>query len=142
MGFHEIAKYYYSPGWHEPGTMLEFFINKSLFERLPSDLQGIITTAGSAVAYWVFNEMEARNARALADFLEMGVDIRQFPAEVLRQLRVYTQEALSEITNRDPFSQKVYASYRDFQRRAANYSIITEKAYYGKIQSEGKLKLR
>jgi len=122
--------------------MLEFFINKSLFERLPSDLQGIITTAGSAVAYWVFNEMEARNARALADFLEMGVDIRQFPAEVLRQLRVYTQEALSEITNRDPFSKKVYASYRDFQRRAANYSIITEKAYYGKIQSEGKLKLR
>jgi TRAP-type mannitol/chloroaromatic compound transport system substrate-binding protein len=141
MGFHEIAKYYYSPGWHEPGTMLEFFINKSLFEKLPADLQGIITTTGDAISYWVLNEMEARNARALADFLEMGVDIRQFPAEVLDQLRIFTDEALSDITARDPFSKKVYESYRNFQKRAANYSIITEKAYYGKIQSKGKLKL-
>ena len=25
MGFHQIAKYYYAPGWHETGTILEFF---------------------------------------------------------------------------------------------------------------------
>ncbi|MEL6275686.1 MAG: TRAP transporter substrate-binding protein, partial [Bacteroidota bacterium] len=28
MGFHEITKYYYYPGWHEPGTAFEFFANQ------------------------------------------------------------------------------------------------------------------
>lgn len=141
MGFHEIAKYYYSPGWHEPGTMLEFFVNKEGFERLPKDLQQIILTVGDATAIWVHSQMEAKNAAALAEFLEMGIDIRQFPGEVLDQLRVYTQEAIADITQRDPMSKKVYASYSDFQRKAANYSLITEKAYYDKVQREGQLRL-
>ena len=141
MGFHEIAKYYYSPGWHEPGTMLEFFVNKELFERLPKDLQQIILTVGDATAIWVHSQMEAKNTAALAKFLDMGIDIRQFPEEVLDQLRVYTEEAIAEITARDPMSRKVYTAYRDFQRKAANYSLLTEKAYYDKIQPEGQLRL-
>ncbi len=35
MGFHEIAKYYYYPGWHEPGTNFEFFVNQEKYEALP-----------------------------------------------------------------------------------------------------------
>jgi TRAP-type mannitol/chloroaromatic compound transport system substrate-binding protein len=27
FGFQQVAKYYYYPGWHEPGSMLEFTIN-------------------------------------------------------------------------------------------------------------------
>jgi TRAP-type mannitol/chloroaromatic compound transport system substrate-binding protein len=34
MGFDEIAKYYYTPGWHEPGTNLEIILNKEKFEEL------------------------------------------------------------------------------------------------------------
>ena len=28
FGLHKAAKYYYYPGWHEPGTTLECFLNK------------------------------------------------------------------------------------------------------------------
>ena len=40
LGLHEVAKYYYYPGWHEPGSMLELIINKDSFEALPPDIAG------------------------------------------------------------------------------------------------------
>ena len=42
MGFYQVAKYYYYPGWHEPGGVLEMIVNKKKFYNLPSDLQEII----------------------------------------------------------------------------------------------------
>ncbi len=40
LGFHEVARYYYYPGWHEPGSILEFIINKDSMAELPPDLAG------------------------------------------------------------------------------------------------------
>ena len=30
MGFYNVAPYYYYPGWHEPGPVLEIFVNKKM----------------------------------------------------------------------------------------------------------------
>ena len=48
FGLHKAAKYYYHSGWHEPGTMLEFTVNKEAFEALPKDLQMIVEVATRA----------------------------------------------------------------------------------------------
>ena len=37
LGLHKTAPYYYYPGWHEPGTMLEFGFNRKAYEALPVD---------------------------------------------------------------------------------------------------------
>ena len=42
FGLHQVAKYYYYPGWQEPGPTLEMIINKQAFESLPKDLQEIV----------------------------------------------------------------------------------------------------
>ena len=38
FGFHQVAKYYYYPGWHEPGPVLELIVNKDAYATLPEDL--------------------------------------------------------------------------------------------------------
>ncbi|TMO20728.1 ABC transporter substrate-binding protein, partial [Pseudoalteromonas sp. S4492] len=38
FGLYKAAKYYYYPGWHEPGTMLEFTVNMDKWNALPADL--------------------------------------------------------------------------------------------------------
>ncbi|MFQ5587105.1 MAG: TRAP transporter substrate-binding protein, partial [Thermodesulfobacteriota bacterium] len=45
MGFHKVARYYYYPGWHEPGTVLEVIINRGAFARLPKELQQVVRSA-------------------------------------------------------------------------------------------------
>lgn len=135
MGFPRIADYYYSPGWHECGTTLEYIFNKEKIESLPQDLQQILRTAAFEMNGWVLSRFEAENAKKLQEILQEGkVQLRSFPPEVIQQLRVYTQEVLNEITQKDAFSQKVYASYKSFQNAMVDYASITEQTYYNQIQ--------
>jgi len=61
MGFNKIAKYYYTPGWHEPGTQLEFFINKETYDGLPADIKAIMDAVSMRVHNWVLAEFDAQN---------------------------------------------------------------------------------
>src|SRR5690606_13792507 len=67
FGLHKAAKYYYYPGWHEPGSLIELMINKPAFERLPADLQAIVRVAAQAVNDKMLAEMTARSMQALND---------------------------------------------------------------------------
>ena len=135
MGFHKIAKYYYTPGWHETGSQLEFFINKNLYEGLPLHLQAILEAASKRAQVWVLSEFDKQNGIYLNKLIsEEGVEIREFPKEVLDQLRVYKEEVIREMIRKDPLSKEVYESYSNFQEQIAPWSSVTEKAFYNTIQ--------
>jgi len=135
MGFHQIAKYYYAPGWHETGTALEMFINQDKYNELPNDLKMIVQTAAQRINIWMLSEFETKNSIYLQKIIEEGeVELRQFPKEVLEELRMHTRESIAEITAADPFSKKGYDSYAAFQNQIANWSEITEKSFYNNIQ--------
>jgi TRAP-type mannitol/chloroaromatic compound transport system substrate-binding protein len=134
MGFHQIAKYYYGPGWHEPGTVLEFFFNKERFEKLPKDLQAILRHAGLRLNGWMLAEFDAQNAVYLDKLInEEKVEIRTYPQEVLEELKLYTTEFLEDLVARDPQVKKVYRSYQTFRKSANAWSNLTERSYYEKL---------
>lgn len=135
MGFHQIAKYYYSPGWHEVGSALEFFFNKNKFDELPSHLKAIIQSAAQRLNTWVLSEFETKNGDYLEKILaESNVEIRKFSDEILAKLRNHTDEVIQELIERDPFSKKVYESYNGFRKKAVAWSELTEKVFYNSIQ--------
>lgn len=132
-GFHEIAKHYYYPGWHEPGTSLELIINKEKYDELPADLKAIIVAAAARTHHWFTTEMEYQNVTYLQKLEAAGVDIGFFPQPVLDQLKIYTEEAIQELIASDSFAQKVYKSYSEFRTKANIWSTWTEEAYYNKL---------
>ena len=135
MGFHQIAKYYYSPGWHEAGTVLEFFINKKKYDELPKHLQTIMQCASYRLNLWMLSEFEAKNSFYLEKIVnESDIEVRQFSDEVLKQLRIYTNEVINEMVEADPFAKKVYESYNAFRKRAVKWSELTEKVFYNSLQ--------
>ncbi|KAA1247989.1 TRAP transporter substrate-binding protein [Aquimarina sp. RZ0] len=135
MGFHKIAKYYYTPGWHETGSQLEFFINKNLHDGLPPHLQAVLMAASKRAQVWVLSEFDKQNGIYLDKLIrEEQVEIREFSKETMDALRVHTEEALQEMIGDDPLSKEVYESYANFQDRISKWSEVTEKAYYNKIQ--------
>ena len=135
MGFHQIAKYYYTPGWHETGTALEFFFNKEKFDMLPPDIKAIMESAALRLNGWMLAEFETQNAIYLKKLLEEEkVEVRRYPDEVLTQLRIHTDEIIEEITQEHPFCKKVYASYDQFRKAATDWAALTEKVYYNSIQ--------
>jgi TRAP-type mannitol/chloroaromatic compound transport system substrate-binding protein len=137
MGFYQIAKYYYTPGWHETGAILEFFINKDRFEELPSDLQSIVRHAAARINHWMLSEFEAKNAYYLKLMVnEHGVKLRQFPKDVLSTFRKHTKEVIEELVDSDPFSKRVYESYSKFQKEINYWSEHTEKPFYNQLMDQ------
>jgi TRAP-type mannitol/chloroaromatic compound transport system substrate-binding protein len=130
FGLHKAAKYYYYPGWHEPGTTLECLVNKAAFDALPPDLQSIVVNACHAVNGDMLAEYTARNNAALQSLInEHHVDVREFPASVLARLRELSAEVVAEIAAGDAQSARVYESYRAFQRQVMAWHDISERAY-------------
>ena len=131
FGFHQVAKYYYYPGWHEPGSILEFMVNKQALNSLPTDLQAIVETAARAVNQDMLDEYTARNNQALVELVNVhGVEVRKLPDEVILGLRALSAEVIEELTADNEFAKRVAASVRAFKQQATAYHGISEEAYY------------
>jgi TRAP-type mannitol/chloroaromatic compound transport system substrate-binding protein len=135
LGLHRVAKYYYYPGWHEPGTPLETIISTKAYNALPNDLKAIFEAATHKLHNWIFAEFEMKNAIYLEKLItEEKVQLKRFPNEVLEVLRKYAFEIYDQLTAKDPMSKKVYESYMKFRKGAIKYSEATEKVFYESIQ--------
>ncbi|MCL4109516.1 UNVERIFIED_CONTAM: hypothetical protein GTU68_038911 [Idotea baltica] len=134
MGFHEIAQYYYTPGWHEPQACLELIINKQKFDELPEDLQVIVETAAARSNIWMVSQFVAKNNEYLQKIkTESSVEFKVFPDEVLSALKGYTKEAIEEIIENDSDSKKVYEDQLKFRKGVSQWSQISEKMYFDKL---------
>ncbi|MFO6422850.1 TRAP transporter substrate-binding protein [Motilimonas sp. KMU-193] len=130
FGLHKAAKFYYYPGWHEPGTTIEFMANKAAMEALPADLRMIVEVAAKATNEEMLDEYMVKNAQALKTLVdEHGVELRQFPPEVMHKLKTLSEEVLQEQVANDPQMKKVYDAYMAFLNDAKEYSKVSSKAY-------------
>jgi TRAP-type mannitol/chloroaromatic compound transport system substrate-binding protein len=130
FGLYKAAKYYYYPGWHEPGTTLEAMINKEAFEALSADLQAIVLNACKVVNQDMLAEYTARNPIALQTLLtQHKVELRQFPADAVKRLLALSEEVVAEIGQRDAFSKRVYTSFRKFLDQSREWGQIAELTY-------------
>jgi TRAP-type mannitol/chloroaromatic compound transport system substrate-binding protein len=130
FGLYKVAEHYYYPGWHEPGSMMEFTINKDAFAELPADLQAIVRITAKAINEDMLAEYTTRNQAALIELKEKhGVDVREFPADVLDKLQKLSDEVVAEVAGADPLSQKVYDSYKAYRDQVKAYHAVSEQAY-------------
>ncbi len=132
FGLYQAAKYYYYPGWHEPGTTLECMVNKTAFNALPSDLQSIVRHACRSVNDTMAAEFTAQNAAALVELKKNpDIDIRPFPQPVLKYLRELSVQVVEDIASGDPQFRRVLESYLAFGEAARQWNEISEVAYAG-----------
>lgn len=130
LGLHEVAKYYYYPGWHEPGSTLEVIINKQAYESLPQDLRAMVKAAADAANQDMLDEYTARNNAALQEMVNNhGVQLKRLPDDVLLKLKQSSEIVLDEYAAADPMAAKVYKSFKAFMEGVKEYHHISEQAY-------------
>ena len=131
MGFYQVAKYYYYPGWHEPGGVLEMIVNKDKFSELPSDLQEIIKKGIESLNIWMQCEFDSKNSIYLNKLLnEENVQLRQFPKDVLDTFKSKTEEVIQEMIETDSKSKKIFEAYDKFRVSFKDWSTVSDRIYY------------
>ncbi len=130
FGLHKAAKYYYYPGWHEPGTTLEAIINKQAFDELPDDLQSIVMNACKVVNQDMLAEYTTRNQQALDTLVNKHkIQVLKLPDEVLATLLKISDEVVSEIASKDKLTEEVFKSFSNYRDKVKPWTRISEQSY-------------
>ncbi len=130
LGLYKVAKYYYYPGWHEPGTTIECLINKEAMDSLPSDLRAIVESAQRIANQDMLAELTAKNNRALQQLIDVHkVELKKFPDEVLVALQKISDEVIVAELNKDPKARKIYESFNRFRQQVQGWHNVSELAY-------------
>lgn len=130
LGLHKAARYYYYPGWHEMGPMLQCTVNLDAWNSLPEDLKELVATACQAINTDMMADYTWGNAVALEQIkADPDVELRQLPDDVLRLLRQHSEEVIEEMAAEDEWARRIKMSFDEFQRVAVPYHEISELAY-------------
>ena len=127
LGFYQIAKFNYFPGWHQPATLFELLVNKDRWDELDERSQKQIEVACLANVTTNYAEGEATNYAAMVDNVEnKGVSIKNWDPEILKTFEATWNEVAAELAAEDPFFKKVWD---DLQEYRAGYKIWSDNIY-------------
>lgn len=134
MGYHQVAKYYYYPGWNEPGVIVELMINKKAWDSLPKHLQQIIQIASRDQLLTTFCEFEHGNAMAIEDIIaSKKVSLRKFPDDVMKLLKEKSIEVMNEEADKSPSYKKVFEAAKAYNKKYYEWEKVTKFAMTEKI---------
>jgi len=124
QGFHNIAKYYYLPGWHQPAAINELIINKAKWDSMSEAQQGLIEMACRETMLWGTTSTLVENAEAVRTFREAGVEIRQFSPELLEAFETATEEVMREQSEANADFKRVWDSLQAYRASTADWAGV------------------
>ena len=126
LGFYQVAKHYYFPGWHQQSTMFELMINLDEWESLSEDTQAMINTACESNVAYGLAEGEGIQFTALKELEANGVTLHTWSDEILDTLEGYWNEVREEEVAANPNFAKAWDSLSTFRE---NYKTWGELGY-------------
>jgi TRAP-type mannitol/chloroaromatic compound transport system substrate-binding protein len=118
LGFHQIAKFNYFPGWHQQTSVSELLINRQEWEKLSEQNKTLIKLALGESVLNTYAETEARQFEVMAELrAKQGVQIKRWPDDVLKAFEKAWLEVLAEESAKDPLFKKVADSYLGFREK-------------------------
>jgi TRAP-type mannitol/chloroaromatic compound transport system substrate-binding protein len=130
LGLNTVSKYYYYPGFHEPGTVLSTGVNKKLWDSFSADDQAMITMVAAAEYTTSLAEFNANNAKALEQLRQdKSIEIRKFDDSLLQALGKATEDVLAEVGRKDPMTRRIYESFVAFRGLSTRWAELAERGF-------------
>ena len=116
LGFYQIAKNNYFPGWHQQVSCSEFLMNKEMHDALPDAYKAMIQAAALEQVVYTYAETEAMNPAAMMEMLEKyGVTNHRWPDDTLKVLEAAWIEVVAEESEADPMFKRIAESFYGFR---------------------------
>ena len=127
-GFQEVAKIYYTAGFHEPGSALAASVNLDVWNELSDHHKAILRYASMAVTHYQLAETLANNGAALARLQAQGVKTLQFPDDVWDAFGAASKKVMDENMGDELFA-KIRNSFEESLAQSAAW-IQKSDGYY------------
>ncbi|GBF83765.1 TRAP transporter substrate-binding protein [Aphanothece sacrum] len=136
LGLNKVAKYYYYPGWWEPGATLELQVNLTEWNKLPPPYQAAITTAAYESNVTMLARYDALNNEALERLLASGTQVRPYSQDILTAAEKASFALYDEFAVKDADFKAVYDQWKQFRTRIYAWHKLNEGSFTNFVYSQ------
>ena len=130
LGFYQVAKNYYYPGWWEPGVTMGCLTNQAAYDELPENYQEILKEACAETFSNRLSMYDAMNPLALKRLVrDHGVVLRPYPDDIMEAAWRESNAYMEEQAAGDATFRRVWESYKGFRDISFPYAAGNELAY-------------
>ncbi len=139
LKLHEVAKYYYYPGWWEPGATYKLVINQAQWAQLPKAYQSILRSAAAAANLTTLADFDAASGEALQRLVDQGVILKPYSTEILEAAQAATSDLLAERSQTNAEFKALYDQWQQFRRQIFQWNQVNELSFEQfSLQSQSK----
>ena len=121
LGFHQIAKFNYFPGWHQQVSCSELLMNRTAYNALPEQYKAIIQVATQAQVIYTYAETEAMQFGVMAEMRDKyGVQVKRWPDDMLKAYEKAWLDVIKEESATDPLFKKIADNFLEYRK---NYNV-------------------
>jgi TRAP-type mannitol/chloroaromatic compound transport system substrate-binding protein len=132
MGFNEVTKYWATPGWHQPASVLGVMINKKVWDELSEDHKNLLKHAAMANFLWSYTYFEKGAVDATEKFIADGTKVSRLSDDELKEIQEITNKLTLETAKKDPlFAEVIYAQY-EYLEKMARWRGICQPFTFGR----------
>ena len=126
LGFHQVAKFYYFPGWHQQATFGDMMWNKAKWDTLSESQKAIVQASCDSATLMGFARSEYEQFAAMQEIEKKGVKLVTWNDQFLKAFEVKWKEVVVEQTAKSPAFKEAWESLDKFR---GNYAIWRERGY-------------
>ncbi len=126
LGFQKVAKFYYYPGFWEPGPSLSFYVNLDAWNKLPASYKTAFEVACAEANLMMTSQYDAQNPAALGRLIQSGAQLRMFPREVLDAAYQVAEKLYAEESQKNPAFKAMFTSWNRFRNDQSNWFRVAE----------------
>ena len=135
MKFYEAAKFYYTAGMHEPGSMLAAGFNAKFWADLSDTDRAIISAAAAQENDVMMSEYNAKNGAALSRLInEQGVEVRSFNDDVWDAMGEAAVEVFEETRQHSDLANRTHESFLQGLADIGGWFVNSNSAYVSQRQ--------
>lgn len=135
LGLNKVAKFYYYPGWWEPGATLEVQINLDEWNKLPPSYQAALETAAYESNMTMLARYDALNSEAIDRLLKAGVQVRPYSQEIIQSAEKASFALFDEFAAQDADFKTIYEQWKIFRQRIYAWHNINEGSFTRHVYS-------
>ncbi len=126
LGFHQVAKFYYFPGWHQQATFGDLIVNKTKWDSLSATQKAQVEAACDQTVLKGISVGETVQGPALKEIESKGVKLMTWGPEFLAAFQKEWDKVAAEQATKSPEFKKAWDSLSKYR---AEYAIWKERGY-------------
>lgn len=129
LGLARAARYYYYPGWWEPGPTLSALVNRQAWAKLPKEYQAMFSTACYEANLSMLSQYDSLNATALGRLQRQGTELVYYGDAILQAANAASDQLFADTARGDASFRNLHQQWLGFRQQVQRWNRINELSY-------------